>query len=121
MAPTVLSEWLAGRSAPLSVDVVRTLYLLVSLSCQIYAVSCSTSCVTMLACYTDILCSRLYQAVVHRKAVVAHKLLHVMQVTETSQTASFKRPRKLIEIYEFEGCPFCRKVNVMCNFVVVLT
>ena len=39
-------------------------------------------------------------------------LLVVVQVTETSQTGSFKRPSKLIEIYEFEGCPFCRKVKV---------
>lgn len=33
------------------------------------------------------------------------------KVSETSQTGSFKRPKKLIEIYEFEGCPFCRKVR----------
>ena len=35
-----------------------------------------------------------------------------MQVTESSKVGSFKRPSKLIEIYEFEGCPFCRKVKV---------
>ncbi|KAK9801328.1 hypothetical protein WJX73_004908 [Symbiochloris irregularis] len=33
------------------------------------------------------------------------------KVKETSQVAQFKRPAKLIEIYEFEGCPFCRKVR----------
>ncbi|KAK9850981.1 hypothetical protein WJX84_003147 [Apatococcus fuscideae] len=33
------------------------------------------------------------------------------KVSEQSQTGSFKRPSKLIEIYEFEGCPFCRKVR----------
>ncbi|DBB00245.1 TPA: hypothetical protein ACH3X1_014074 [Trebouxia sp. C0004] len=33
------------------------------------------------------------------------------KVTETSQVAKFKRPSKMIEIYEFEGCPFCRKVR----------
>lgn len=34
-----------------------------------------------------------------------------MQVAETCSTGSFKRPKKPIEIYEFEGCPFCRKVG----------
>ncbi len=37
-------------------------------------------------------------------------LAGLVQVQETSKTATFKRPSKLIEIYEFEGCPFCRKV-----------
>ena len=34
-------------------------------------------------------------------------------MVETSSTDSFKRPAKLIEIYEHESCPFCRKVISM--------
>ena len=30
---------------------------------------------------------------------------------ETSDTESFKRPEKPLKLYEFEGCPFCRKVR----------
>jgi len=33
------------------------------------------------------------------------------RVQETSKIASFNRPEKPLEIYEFEGCPFCRKVR----------
>ena len=30
---------------------------------------------------------------------------------ETSDTESFKRPEKPLKLYEFEGCPFCRKAR----------
>ncbi|AQK51634.1 hypothetical protein Zm00014a_010309 [Zea mays] len=33
------------------------------------------------------------------------------KVKEESKIGQCKRPEKPIEIYEFEGCPFCRKVN----------
>jgi len=33
------------------------------------------------------------------------------KVQETSKVSSFKRPEKTLELYEFEGCPFCRKVR----------
>eukprot|EP00882_Tetradesmus_deserticola_P029143 GHRQ01032571.1.p1 GENE.GHRQ01032571.1~~GHRQ01032571.1.p1 ORF type:complete len:323 (+),score=107.90 GHRQ01032571.1:91-1059(+) len=32
-------------------------------------------------------------------------------VMETSKVGTFKRPVKPIELYEFQGCPFCRKVR----------
>jgi len=31
---------------------------------------------------------------------------------ETNKASELKRPEKAIEIYEFQGCPFCRKVRV---------
>ncbi|GIL77871.1 hypothetical protein Vretimale_6589 [Volvox reticuliferus] len=33
------------------------------------------------------------------------------KVAETSQVAGLKRPVKPLELYEFEGCPFCKKVR----------
>eukprot|EP00891_Asterochloris_glomerata_P000220 jgi/Astpho2/220/fgenesh1_pm.00010_%23_5_t len=33
------------------------------------------------------------------------------QVKETSRVGSFKRPQKPIELYEYETCPFCRRVR----------
>ena len=33
------------------------------------------------------------------------------KLSETSSVASFKRPEQLLELYEFEGCPFCKKVG----------
>ena len=33
------------------------------------------------------------------------------RVTEKSSVAFKNRPNKLLEVYEFEGCPFCRKVR----------
>ena len=33
-----------------------------------------------------------------------------LQVKETSRVGSFKRPQKPIELYEYETCPFCRRV-----------
>ncbi|CAO2207582.1 unnamed protein product [Urochloa humidicola] len=35
------------------------------------------------------------------------------KVKEESKVGQCKRPEKPIEIYEFEGCPFCRKVREM--------
>uniref|UniRef100_A0A804LVE7 GST N-terminal domain-containing protein n=1 Tax=Zea mays TaxID=4577 RepID=A0A804LVE7_MAIZE len=35
------------------------------------------------------------------------------KVKEESKIGQCKRPEKPIEIYEFEGCPFCRKVREM--------
>lgn len=32
-------------------------------------------------------------------------------VRETSEVANYKRPAQPIQIYEFEGCPFCKKVR----------
>lgn len=26
----------------------------------------------------------------------------------------FKRPAKTLELYEFQACPFCRKVGIQC-------
>ncbi|KAL5231742.1 hypothetical protein ABZP36_030518 [Zizania latifolia] len=37
------------------------------------------------------------------------------KVKETSKIAQCSRPEKPIEIYEFEGCPFCRKVREMVS------
>ena len=34
-----------------------------------------------------------------------------LQVKETSRVGSFKRPQKPIELYEYETCPFCRRVS----------
>lgn len=31
-------------------------------------------------------------------------------VVESGKTETFPRPAKPLELYEFEGCPFCRKV-----------
>ena len=36
-----------------------------------------------------------------------------LKVRETSKIDQCRRPEKPIEIYEFEGCPFCRKVREM--------
>ncbi|GLC45000.1 hypothetical protein PLESTB_001745000 [Pleodorina starrii] len=33
------------------------------------------------------------------------------KVAETSQIATLKRPAQPLELYEFEGCPFCKKVR----------
>eukprot|EP00878_Enallax_costatus_P021370 GHUV01022620.1.p1 GENE.GHUV01022620.1~~GHUV01022620.1.p1 ORF type:complete len:236 (+),score=45.30 GHUV01022620.1:135-842(+) len=33
------------------------------------------------------------------------------RVAESSKVGTFKRPVKPIELYEFQGCPFCRKVR----------
>eukprot|EP00775_Hariotina_reticulata_P008777 gene8777-8955_t len=33
------------------------------------------------------------------------------KVVETSQVGSFKRPVKSVDLYEFTGCPFCKKVR----------
>lgn len=33
------------------------------------------------------------------------------RVAETSKVATFKRPQKPLELYEFMSCPFCRKVR----------
>ncbi|GMH42393.1 hypothetical protein BSKO_10312 [Bryopsis sp. KO-2023] len=33
------------------------------------------------------------------------------QVNETSQVSEFMRPSQPLEIYEYEGCPFCKKVR----------
>ncbi|CAL5014109.1 unnamed protein product [Urochloa decumbens] len=37
------------------------------------------------------------------------------KVKEESKIGQCKRPEKPIEIYEFEGCPFCRKVREMVS------
>ncbi|KAM0877189.1 hypothetical protein ACQ4PT_035651 [Festuca glaucescens] len=37
------------------------------------------------------------------------------KVKETSKVGQCPRPTKPIEIYEFEGCPFCRKVREMVS------
>ncbi|KAI5013544.1 hypothetical protein ZWY2020_037057 [Hordeum vulgare] len=37
------------------------------------------------------------------------------KVKETSKVGQCPRPAKPIEIYEFEGCPFCRKVREMVS------
>lgn len=39
------------------------------------------------------------------------------QVTESGNTWDRQQPRKPIEIYEFEGCPFCRKVREAVNIL----
>ncbi|CBJ31539.1 Putative uncharacterized protein [Ectocarpus siliculosus] len=39
------------------------------------------------------------------------------KVTERGNTWDRQQPRKPIEIYEFEGCPFCRKVREAINIV----
>jgi len=33
------------------------------------------------------------------------------RILETSKISTFARPEKPLEIYEFEGCPFCKKVR----------
>lgn len=38
-------------------------------------------------------------------------------MTEKGNTWERKQPRKPIEIYEFEGCPFCRKVREAVNIL----
>ena len=55
-------------------------------------------------------------------ASVLHPLLRYavarfnnQKVSETSSVGSFKRPEKELELYEFEGCPFCKKVGVEFN------
>lgn len=39
------------------------------------------------------------------------------KVTERGNTWDRKQPRKPVEIYEFEGCPFCRKVREAVNIL----
>lgn len=39
------------------------------------------------------------------------------QVTERGNTWDRQQPLKNIEIYEFEGCPFCRKVREAVNIL----
>lgn len=39
------------------------------------------------------------------------------QVTERGNTWDRKQPKKPVEIYEFEGCPFCRKVREAVNIL----
>lgn len=39
------------------------------------------------------------------------------KVTERGNTWDRAQPRKPIEIYEFEGCPFCRKVREAVNIL----
>ncbi|TKW11715.2 hypothetical protein SEVIR_6G249300v4 [Setaria viridis] len=41
--------------------------------------------------------------------------LGAWKVKEESKIGQCKRPEKPIEIYEFEGCPFCRKVREMVS------
>uniref|UniRef100_A0A453QHG2 GST N-terminal domain-containing protein n=1 Tax=Aegilops tauschii subsp. strangulata TaxID=200361 RepID=A0A453QHG2_AEGTS len=41
-----------------------------------------------------------------------------LKVRETSKIDQCRRPEKPIEIYEFEGCPFCRKVNIILVYHV---
>ncbi|KAJ1269638.1 hypothetical protein BS78_07G227000 [Paspalum vaginatum] len=41
--------------------------------------------------------------------------LGAWKVKEDSKIGQCKRPEKPIEIYEFEGCPFCRKVREMVS------
>uniref|UniRef100_A0A0A9FVL7 GST N-terminal domain-containing protein n=1 Tax=Arundo donax TaxID=35708 RepID=A0A0A9FVL7_ARUDO len=41
--------------------------------------------------------------------------LQAWKVKETSKIDQCPRPEKPIEIYEFEGCPFCRKVREMVS------
>ena len=40
-----------------------------------------------------------------------HECCPGLQVKETSRVGSFKRPQKPIELYEYETCPFCRRVS----------
>jgi len=40
------------------------------------------------------------------KAVSARRYL-----METSDVSKYARPAKPLKIYEFEGCPFCKKVR----------
>nr|WEU39140.1 glutathione S-transferase [Saccharina japonica] len=40
-----------------------------------------------------------------------------LKVTERGNTWDRAQPRKPIEIYEFEGCPFCRKVREAVNIL----
>lgn len=39
------------------------------------------------------------------------------KLRETSAVASFNRPKQPIVLYEFEGCPFCRKVREAVNIL----
>ena len=39
------------------------------------------------------------------------------RVEESTRMVFNRRPKKLIEIYEFEGCPFCRKVREAVNIL----
>lgn len=40
-----------------------------------------------------------------------------LKVTERGSTWDKTQPRQPIEIYEFEGCPFCRKVREAVNIL----
>lgn len=46
-----------------------------------------------------------------------HVFLSRSKVTERGNTWDRAQPRKPIEIYEFEGCPFCRKVREAVNIL----
>lgn len=34
------------------------------------------------------------------------------KIAETSLVSTFSRPQQPLELYEFETCPFCKKVDV---------
>jgi glutaredoxin len=44
-------------------------------------------------------------------AVLGGEVLQGYRVEETTTSVFDRRPAQLIELYEFEGCPFCRKVR----------
>jgi hypothetical protein len=44
-------------------------------------------------------------------AVLDGKVLQGYRVEETTTSVFDRRPVEIIELYEFEGCPFCRKVR----------
>jgi glutathione S-transferase len=44
-------------------------------------------------------------------AVLDGKVLQGYRVEETTTSVFDRRPVEMIELYEFEGCPFCRKVR----------
>ena len=42
-------------------------------------------------------------------------------VERSDRVSAFPRPEKPITLYEFEGCPFCRKVRLpRCGIVAFL-
>jgi glutaredoxin len=47
----------------------------------------------------------------NKYAVLDGEVLKGYRVEETTTSVFDRRPAQLIELYEFEGCPFCRKVR----------
>ena len=48
---------------------------------------------------------------------IVHGIAGSKMLSETSAVAEFPRPAQPIILYEFDACPFCRKVREACSYL----